>query len=525
VIATNPQVEVFRRRAFETFKRDCLESLERIIKPLKIKLPLPSMLEKWHMDCKHEERQRIEVKLKNHNHNGYPILASTEKINAWTMQDYENYFDPILLTRQASMFFAPILKQETNKIWRLQQQMGETVPSKFGKKLSQVQKSLVQLIMSSRESFTKQLRQAAKQAAIRSTKKMKFPKIETSENLMHVTFAGNSFKIHQAYYEKLQRLFDRQQRKQPNNFIFEEALFCMLCRYDMLQGAGLQAGVPGSIMDVLLEKLQCHMECFASPLNCRYDSFASAFELDMIFGSKASFFRLTDLPSGCYQANPPFCEGVISALANKIQGFLSKASEALMFVVFVPAWRESDAYQKLLEHSFLAKHILLDQGNHFYAEGTQHRRNDSFRLASFDTSIFVYQNEAAKSKWKVSEDLENALEEAFCTDPGTMNKIATKKMASAIRSSVPLNADNKSLRQPKKGSLTNTLPKQKTSGKKKKRGKKRSFTSHEEENKAHFGVLASLGLSMTEGSSTFREVDEEKIKDFSTKKKKRKKKN
>eukprot|EP00536_Pseudo-nitzschia_multiseries_P006786 jgi/Psemu1/239661/estExt_Genewise1.C_1490002 len=196
---------------------------------------------------------------------------------------------------------------------------------------------------------------------------------------------------------------------------FEEALFCLLCRYDMIQGAGLQAGVPGAIMDVLLHRFDCRMECFASPMNCRYDRFASAFiDVDAPFGSQGSFFELSFSPEdgegghgnenySDSNANPPFCEGLILQLSDKIQRILSPKpnQRPIMIVVFVPAWRESKCYQALLANECLTQHLLLKKGEHWYSEGTQHRRKDSFRVASFDTSILFYQNESAKKLWNV----------------------------------------------------------------------------------------------------------------------------
>ncbi|OEU08622.1 hypothetical protein FRACYDRAFT_271662, partial [Fragilariopsis cylindrus CCMP1102] len=205
----------------------------------------------------------------------------------------------------------------------------------------------------------------------------------------------------------------------------------------MIQGAGLQAGVPGSIMDILLKQFNCKKECFASPFNCRYETFSSAFyDIDFYFGSHGSFFEFEvevevtppsvavtavavaaaatkdEKEEGiCYQANPPFCEGLILQLNNKITDILLSSQQhqhqqqqrPIMFVVFVPAWHESICYQALLSNKYLTQHLLLKQGQHWYAEGTQHRRKDSFRVASFDTSILFYQNEAAKRLWNLQK--------------------------------------------------------------------------------------------------------------------------
>ena len=249
--------------------------------------------------------------------------------------------------------------------------------------------------------------------------------------MMEVTFSGLSFRLHRAHFHKLQSLF---QRHAADDNPFEESLFCLLCRYDTLQGAGLQAALPGAVMDVLLRRFECCTECFASPLNCRYDSFGSVFfDVDAAFGSLGSFFDLDFLTiGGCYQANPPFCESVIHQMGRKIQVSLTcNQDQPLMFVVFVPAWKESAAYQQLLTLSTLTRHLMLDQGKHYYAEGTQYRRKSSFRLASFDTSVLFYQNELAKNKWQIQEDdsLSREIVEAFSKSPEGIKKEASNECA------------------------------------------------------------------------------------------------
>ncbi|KAL3937987.1 MAG: hypothetical protein SGBAC_007008 [Bacillariaceae sp.] len=542
VIPTNPLVEVVRRRAYELFKKDCLEVIQRMIQlPFKVKFSIPSVLEKWHMDAKHKERGRYEGITNLNSRRSYPLMATTVKINAWTRHDIDHYFDPILLSNQSADLLGPLLKEEILRAWNQQQQQqgsgeGSGGPPKLQKKLNQVHKAVYKVIVRTKEVYAKQLQQAATQATLQAAKSRKQPKITRVEEdtLIQITFAGNSFRIHPAYHEKLQRLYERQQQKvrtkdNADDFTFEEALFCMLCRYDMLQGAGLQAGVPGSIMDALLDKLDCRMECFASPLNCRYETFASAFDLDVLFGSRSSFFHLNDLPSGCYQANPPFCDGVIGALSRKMEFLLRNAeSDPLMFVVFVPAWKDSKSYQQLLNHKFLSKHLLLDQGKHWYAEGTQHRRQDSFRVASFDTSVFFYQNDAAKESWTVNELLLEAITEAFCQDPGKMDKRSASQNVRSERTleMKDLTHDDCSSGREKKNIIeTKALTRKGT--KKANRGKKRDFAGGEEENAAHLDVLKSLGLmSKEDGNDDDEEAANEtpKVVEFGSNKRNRKKK-
>lgn len=619
LLPTNPRIELARRRVFEKFRQEVQTLLQDFqIKNLqfatslssgdsssfsknKNKLPIPSMIDKWHMDAKLEERnfflkKASSMKNSTQNHEDEDdshrpaSLSSTADIlreRAWRKQRGKPIYDPILLNKQAPpIFVETILKPHVQKMWLLQNEsstnQNSPLPPKFSKRAKQVQKGLFRLICEAIDSFENQLLQGAREESMRSTTTRKNrkgnshnnkrPKIgmaqadggdSASTSMVRVTFSGVTLKLHPAYLEKLQRLYDRtqdRQQRKDHEFIisspyhhlsFEEALFCLLCRYDMIQGAGLQAGVPGSIMDVLLERFDCRMECFASPLNCRYDCFASAFaDVDAPFGSKGSFFELPFLsedrqggprsdggddddehgnhggesPSKscvgggiCYEANPPFCDGLILQLDQKITEILSakERQTPIMFVVFVPAWRDSECYQALLTNRCLTKHILLKQGEHWYAEGTQHRRKDSFRVASFDTSILFYQNDSAKKLWNLQEEdnvVFDELRSAFGQDPGTMQKEQKILEHSSKRSKGNRVATNLSIVGAHESTVsrqsTAAIDRKKQSGatpkviastkpKKGAKVKKKRQLNAKEEGKAQLALLESLGLMAT----------------------------
>jgi hypothetical protein len=438
-LPTNPQVEVIRRRTYEKFKQGFYELLERIQGTLKIKLQIPALLEKWQMDCKLQEYQTVLKKKENRaiSAAGGRIIASTPEIrNLLLMQnDPEQkiqWMDPILLSKLASSTFSQAFKVEFKKAYKdqkkgtelqLKQQLGS---AKLGRKCQHMQKAIHKFIAEGIDYFEKEISLIATREALQPSSSKKIPKIQrdNERNQMKVTFLGLSFSVHVAHYEKLQRLFDRASESNAKggnqDATFEEVLFCLLCRYDMLQGAGLQASLPGGVLDVLLEHLDCRMECFASPLNCRTQNFGSAFDLDRFFGTVGSFFTCNFDAGGCYQANPPFCEELIHGMCKKLDEDLEqtqKSKTALMFVIFVPVWKESKGYQSLTGSTFLTEHVVMQSGHHWYAEGTQHRRKDTFRAASFDTSIFFYQNEAAKSKWPITEEILEQLKASFTDDP------------------------------------------------------------------------------------------------------------
>ena len=258
-----------------------------------------------------------------------------------------------------------------------------------------------------------------------------------------VAYSGLSLKINETHYEKLQILFDRFNTDSvslpDHRDRFASALFVLLCRYDMLEGGGLQSSLTGDVFDILLSRFDCRTECFASPFNCRYERFCSAFpDTDMPFGSLGSFFDFDPTSEGgCFQANPPFISGFIEMMERRMDGHLESTSrKPLMFIVFIPAWKETTGWKALNDSPHLTRHLLLSQKTdpHFYCEGTQHRRRGRYRIATFDTSVFFLQNSMARNKWRVTDEIVEELTLAFRRNPDQDSNDKSKKDAAAIES-------------------------------------------------------------------------------------------
>ncbi|CAN0204456.1 unnamed protein product [Ectocarpus sp. 12 AP-2014] len=220
----------------------------------------------------------------------------------------------------------------------------------------------------------------------------------------------NKLRMNSAHYDKMKELFSRSRvegaarwqssstEHPPPAWIseFHDCLFSCLMRYEALQGGGFQASMGGDAFDVLLRRFGARMECFASPFNCRYSRYCSAFpDTDGPFGSVGSFFDFQPT-EGAYEANPPFVRDVILKMANHMDGLLQATSKALTFVVIIPCWEDSAGWKRLRDSAFLSKHIKLDQKDHGYCEGKQHLRRNRYRLASFHTSVFFLQTEPAR---------------------------------------------------------------------------------------------------------------------------------
>jgi hypothetical protein len=129
---------------------------------------------------------------------------------------------------------------------------------------------------------------------VASISKKKKTRVQKGEELYILCYGSTSVKVNPNHYEKLKILYAKQCKrmdKAMRESDFENALFSLLLRYDSLDGGGFQAALNEECFDVLQKYFDCRMECFASPLNCRYGRFCSVFlDTDHAFGSVGSFF-------------------------------------------------------------------------------------------------------------------------------------------------------------------------------------------------------------------------------------------
>ena len=235
------------------------------------------------------------------------------------------------------------------------------------------------------------------------------------------------------------------------------------------------------------------------------ERFCSAFEdTDTPFGSLGSFFdfNFKEFGSGCFQANPPFASDFILHMCKRMEGLLSDDSlPPFMFIVFVPAWQDSQGWQALSNAESLVHHLLLSQKDpHYYCEGTQHRRlKGRYRIASFDTSVFFMQNHAAKCKWPIKEEMLKELLKAFGSNPEhRMEKVKEEPLPveeqKASNEEHVSTSVNKKEHQPAKRKRSNNKMQQKDGQKmNKKARKKKNLVSDDE--KSQLAILSSLGIA------------------------------
>ena len=249
-------------------------------------------------------------------------------------------------------------------------------------------------------------------------------------------------RVNRRHYDKLRRMYESNKNGSTiEEETFHKDLFCLLVRYRALrgggvQGGGMQAAVPETVFNVLRDHFAVSFECFASPLNCRYTRFCSAFlDTDCAFGSVGSFW--TFFPDeGSFQVNPPFDCKIIDRCSKHIHELLTqaeKSSKSLSFVVMIPRWEHCKGWSSMHSSSFLRANLLLHSRDHGYCEGRQHARPTRYRIAPCDSSVFILQNSNGFKKWPPTDQKAKSIIEAF------RSKHVSKKTVIAHKRSIKKN--------------------------------------------------------------------------------------
>lgn len=91
----------------------------------------------------------------------------------------------------------------------------------------------------------------------------------------------------------------------------------------------VQAAVHPEVLDELQRCFSTQLECFASPMNCRWPRFCSMFpDTDAPFGSRGDFFQFCP-KGGSFEANPPFDRAFVSSMASHMHNLLLQTEVCL----------------------------------------------------------------------------------------------------------------------------------------------------------------------------------------------------
>eukprot|EP00435_Cladocopium_sp_Y103_P044178 s354_g12.t1 len=136
-----------------------------------------------------------------------------------------------------------------------------------------------------------------------------------------IRFKEDEIPISGMHIVKLRQLYEVHNGSQISEEVYRHRMYCMLRRYVTFigldpaqqgsQGGNMHAAAPESVFAWLRDHMGVSCELFASPLNCYFAQYYSAFpDVDAFFGSRGSFFDVADLPEGSYEVGPPYTEEV-----------------------------------------------------------------------------------------------------------------------------------------------------------------------------------------------------------------------
>ena len=132
----------------------------------------------------------------------------------------------------------------------------------------------------------------------------------------------------------------------------DEHIIGLILRYRCI--GGFESNLHGSVPEAWKTLLVDFTECFASPLNNKFDRFHSMFTEDGPFGGSVDFFNYVKqsgniLPQGKYEINPPFHLALLDQVAGIVSdSFHSDSGPNLRVVMVVPDWGDAD-FVKILD--------------------------------------------------------------------------------------------------------------------------------------------------------------------------------
>uniref|UniRef100_A0A8D0AFY1 mRNA (2'-O-methyladenosine-N(6)-)-methyltransferase n=1 Tax=Sander lucioperca TaxID=283035 RepID=A0A8D0AFY1_SANLU len=270
------------------------------------------------------------------------------------------------------------------------------------------------------------------------------PRVELhfENDMACLRFKGEMVKLNRGHFSKLELLYRYSCIDDPRFEKFLPRVWCLLKRYQVMfgsganEGTGLQGALPVAVFEALVRQFGVSFECFASPLNCYFKQFSSAFpDTDGFFGSRGPFLSFCPV-SGSFEANPPFCEELMDAMVTHFEGLLEKSSEPLSFIVFVPEWRDpvTPALTRMEASRFLRHQLTVPAYEHEYRSGSQHicKREEMYYRAVHGTAVLFLQNDAGFVKWAPTTERLAELTAAYRPSPSRPSTFGSSDWSRAL---------------------------------------------------------------------------------------------
>lgn len=261
----------------------------------------------------------------------------------------------------------------------------------------------------------------------------RMPAIEYTTDREHMTIkythasipGPDTHVINSSHLQKLEQLYRYNCYDDKKFDYFIGRVYCMLKRYStFLCNASpkdpepelTQSALPAVVFECLHHHFGVSFECFASPLNCYFRQYCSAFgDTDSYFGSRGSFLEFKPI-SGSFQVNPPYCEELIDATLQHIDRLLTDSSDALSFIVFLQEWKDPplQCLSKIEDSHFKRRQIVVPSMEHVFRHGLQHCIKSEVNFKSIHGTMVVWlQNNAGFQRWGPTESRVEAFMESF----------------------------------------------------------------------------------------------------------------
>ncbi|XP_070536314.1 mRNA (2'-O-methyladenosine-N(6)-)-methyltransferase-like isoform X2 [Ptychodera flava] len=253
----------------------------------------------------------------------------------------------------------------------------------------------------------------------------RLPQIDfsTENQYTYFKYKNEACRVNTSHFQKLEHLYRMHCRDDPRFENFLSRVWCLLRRYQTLfgiranEGSGLQGALPIPVFEALNKHFEVTFECFASPLNCFFKQYCSAYnDVDSYFGSRGPILDFHPV-SGSFEANPPFGEELMEAMVDHFEDLLHKTDDPLSFIVFIPEWRDppTPALVRMEESRYKRKQAVIPAFEHEYRSGSQHTcpNDELYYRAVHGTLVFFLQNKAGYEKWEPTQEKVDALLQAF----------------------------------------------------------------------------------------------------------------
>ncbi|RWS13563.1 phosphorylated CTD-interacting factor 1-like protein [Dinothrombium tinctorium] len=243
------------------------------------------------------------------------------------------------------------------------------------------------------------------------------------KEIVLIRYKDEILRIRSLYLQKLEHLYRWNCLEDKKLEYFMCRVWCLLKRYHAFislssaDAFSTQLSLPASVFECLHKNFDVTFECFASPLNCYFRQYCSAFpDTDAYFGSRGSILNFFPI-SGSFQAFPPYSEDLFEATIDHFERVLSNSEDALSFILFLQEYKEHSprAPLKLESSRFKRKQLTIEALDYDLRSGYQHVCDPNQVLLKSPVSLMIIflQNDAGFLRWGPTPQRIDALLESF----------------------------------------------------------------------------------------------------------------